>query len=102
MHEEYACYMSNTATIQIRIDPKTKRRVAKVFADVGLDMSTGFKLYINKVIESEGIPFPVQKKKYLSYSSKEEYERQVAWALAHGKSYKTAKEMIDAILSEKD
>lgn len=79
--------MNNTATIQVRIDAKTKRAAGKIFADLGMDLSTGMKVYLNKVVETEGIPFPVQKKKFLNYSSKEEYQRQVAWALKHGKRY---------------
>ncbi|OGZ08119.1 MAG: hypothetical protein A3C93_03310 [Candidatus Lloydbacteria bacterium RIFCSPHIGHO2_02_FULL_54_17] len=91
-----------TTTIQVRIDPKTKREAGKIFADLGMDLSTGMKVYLNKVVETEGIPFAVTKKKFLSYSSKEEYGRQVAWALKHGKSYRSAKEMTDAILTEQD
>lgn len=92
--------MSKTATIQIRIDPKTKRQVAKVFEDIGLDMSTGFHVYINKVIEEGGVPFPLKKRKFLGYPSKEAYQKDVAWALKHGKRYSSPKEMLDDILGE--
>ena len=89
-----------TATIQVRIDPKTKRAAAKIFADLGMDISTGMKVYLNKVIEMEGIPFPVQKKKFLGYPSKEAFEKERDWALKHGKRYNSAKEAIDALWSE--
>lgn len=92
--------MANTATIQIRIDPKIKRRMAKVFADVGLDMSSGFKVYINRVLEQDGIPFPLKREKFLGYPNKEAYKKDVAWALKHGKRYTTAKKMLDDILGE--
>ena len=90
----------NTATIQIRIDPKTKREVAKVFEDVGLDMSSGFKVYINKVLEEGGVPFPLKRKTFLGYPSKEAYQKDVAWALKHGKRHTSAKAMIDDILGK--
>jgi addiction module RelB/DinJ family antitoxin len=93
-------YMANTATIQIRIDPKIKQRMAKVFADVGLDMSSGFKVYINKVLEQEGIPFPVKREKFLGYPSKEAYKKDVAWTLKHGKRYTSTKEMLDDVLGK--
>ena len=89
-----------TATIQVRIDPKTKREAAKIFADLGMDISTGMKVYLNKVIEIEGIPFPVQKRKFLGYPSKQAFEKERDWALKHGKRYNGAKEAIDALWSE--
>lgn len=91
--------MSNTATIQIRLDPKDKKAASKVFKDVGLDISTGIKLYLKKVIEEEGVPFPVSKKRYLGYASREEYEKDIAWVLKHGKSYRSGKELTDAIMA---
>lgn len=33
-------------TIQIRIDPKTKAKAKKVFNKMGLDMSSGIRLYL--------------------------------------------------------
>lgn len=92
----------NTTTVQVRIDPKTKRKAGKIFADLGMDISTGMKVYLNKVVEIEGIPFPVIRRKFLGYPSKGAYKKEVAWALKHGKSYSSAKEMIDAILTERD
>lgn len=78
----------------MRIDPKTKREAGKIFADLGMDISTGMKVYLNKVVETEGIPFPVTKRKFLGYPSKEAYKKEVAWALKHGKSYTDVDEMI--------
>lgn len=92
----------NTTSIQIRVDAKTKREAGKIFADLGMDLSTGMKVYLNKVIETEGIPFPVTKGKFLGYPSKEAFEKNRAWTLKHGKSYNSAREMMDAIMAERD
>ena len=83
-----------TATIQVRIDPKTKREASKIFAELGMDISTGMKVYLNKVIEEAGIPFPVKRKKFLSYPSKEAFEKERDWALKHGKRYDNAHELL--------
>ena len=48
------------STIQIRIDEKTKKQASKIFDDIGIDMSTGIKMYLKKVIAVKGIPFDVQ------------------------------------------
>ncbi len=69
--------MSNT--IQVRIDANTKRSVAKIFEALGLDISTGVKIYFQQVLRQRGIPFPlvtkngftpVEEQKLLSESSK--------------------------------
>lgn len=44
-------------TIQIRIDPKVKKAAGKVFKDLGIDMSSGIKLYLAQVARKEAIPF---------------------------------------------
>ncbi len=44
-------------TVQLRIDSKTKRAVSDIFHSLGLDMSTGVKIYFQKVLKYKGIPF---------------------------------------------
>ncbi len=46
-----------TTTLQIRVDEKLKKRAKKVFANVGLDMTTAVKLYLEKAVEVKGVPF---------------------------------------------
>lgn len=50
-------YMSNV--VQLRIDAKTKKKVAGIFANLGLDLSTGVKIYFQQVLKYKGIPFPL-------------------------------------------
>lgn len=45
------------ATIQIRIDEKTKRSTKKVFKKLGLDMSSGIKLFLTQVDIRQRVPF---------------------------------------------
>jgi addiction module RelB/DinJ family antitoxin len=47
------------STIQIRIDNKTKQSVAKVFKTLGLDLSSGVKIYFQKVLHTKSIPFSI-------------------------------------------
>lgn len=46
-------------TIQVRIDQKTKQSVAKIFESLGLDLSSGVKIYFQQVLRERGIPFPL-------------------------------------------
>ncbi|MBI5023340.1 MAG: type II toxin-antitoxin system RelB/DinJ family antitoxin [Candidatus Magasanikbacteria bacterium] len=47
--------MSNV--VQLRVDAKIKKKVANIFADLGLDLSTGVKIYFQQVLRHGGIPF---------------------------------------------
>ncbi|QQR55627.1 type II toxin-antitoxin system RelB/DinJ family antitoxin [Candidatus Peregrinibacteria bacterium] len=47
------------STIQVRIDPKTKKQAKKILDKVGLDMSSAIKIYLTQVVISQGIPFPI-------------------------------------------
>lgn len=47
------------ATIQVRIDPKTKKAAQKVLDKVGLDMSSAIKVYFSQIVISQGIPFRI-------------------------------------------
>ena len=49
--------MSNT--VQLRVDKKTKKAVADIFQSLGLDLSTGVKIYFQQVLKYRGIPFPL-------------------------------------------
>ena len=44
-------------TLQLRVDSKTKKRAAGIFQSLGMDMSTGIKVYLERVIKEKGIPF---------------------------------------------
>ncbi len=47
------------STIQIRIDEKTKKSAKKVLDQVGIDMSSAIKLYLNQITIRHGIPFQI-------------------------------------------
>jgi DNA-damage-inducible protein J len=48
-------------TIQVRIDEKTKQKAKKVFADMGLSLSSGIRLYLSRVAKDGNIPFVFRK-----------------------------------------
>jgi len=48
-----------TSTVQFRVDTKTKKAVADIFASLGLDLSAGIKVYFKQVLINKGIPFPL-------------------------------------------
>lgn len=87
------------STLSIRIEEKTKREANKTLTALGLDMSSAVKLFLNQVIIEQGIPF---KPSRTPREIREEYDKEVAWALKHGKRYTSAKKMFEDIVKESD
>lgn len=90
-----------TTTLQIRIDQKTKAAAQKAFHSMGLDMSSGVKLYLAQVVNKQEIPFHVLSADYWPREKKLQLIKEAEWALKHGKSYATIEEAHRDILGEK-
>jgi DNA-damage-inducible protein J len=90
-----------TTTLQIRIDKKTKDAAQKTFRAMGLDMSSGVKLYLTQVMHSKSIPFPVFSFDYLPREKKLQLIKEAKYALKHGKRYATIAEAHRDILGGK-
>lgn len=58
-------------TLQIRIDQKTKKKAMETFEAMGLDISSGVKLFLNQVIKDEALPFRPAISKLSTISSSE-------------------------------
>lgn len=50
--------MANT-TISIRTESEVKAEAQEILADLGLDLSTAFNLFLRQIIKHGGIPFAV-------------------------------------------
>lgn len=58
--------------IQIRIDEKLKKDANKIFNQIGMDMSTGIKVYLKKVVAKKGLPFALLTENGLTPQQEEE------------------------------
>lgn len=85
-------------TLQIRVDKKTKKEAQKVFKDLGIDMSSGIKLYLSKVINTGSIPFIPRTKNGFTEAQEKEILKEVEYALKYGKRYSSVDEAFDDIL----
>lgn len=81
-------------TIQVRIDQQTKTKARKVFKDLGLDLSSGVKIYLSRVAKDKGIPFVVRTEN--GYTPEQEHQmiRETAWAKKHAKRYTSVDEIM--------
>jgi DNA-damage-inducible protein J len=51
------------ASIQVRVDDKTKTAVDSLFGSLGLDTSTAVRMFFNAALDYDGIPFAVKHRK---------------------------------------
>ena len=89
-----------STTIQIRVDKEVKRKADKTFKKMGLDMSSGVKLFLHRVIQSGSIPFTLRTANGFTPEQERQMLRETREALEHGKSFKTAKELFADILKD--
>lgn len=82
-----------TSTIQIRVEEKMKRDAQKVFEKLGLDLTSGVKMYLAQVIRSKGIPFQPLTENGMTYAQEARIIRETEYAEKHGKRYKNADEI---------
>lgn len=47
------------SNIQVKVPTEIKREAEDVFKSMGLDMTSGIRVYLNSVIRHQGIPFAV-------------------------------------------
>ncbi len=89
----------NSTTINIRIGADVKAEASKTLADMGLDMSTAVKMFLKQVIVDKSLPFAASLIKDVKDAQRSaRWDRQAKYALKHGKSYGSAREMLDDIL----
>lgn len=48
-----------SSILQVRIDENLKNQTAEIFNNLGLDMSSAIRLFLNRVIIAQGLPFPM-------------------------------------------
>ena len=83
-------------TMQIRIDATTKARAQKAFKGMGLDLSSGVKMFLNQVAIDQCMPFVPSTKK--TRANRKKWDKELQWAINHGKRYSSAEEMHKDIL----
>jgi DNA-damage-inducible protein J len=88
------------STLQIRIDKKTKEAAQKTFRSMGLDISSGIKLYLTQVINRKEIPFQIISADLWSDEKKDRLVNESKEALKKGRGFNTAEEIHKDILGE--
>lgn len=82
-------------TINVRIEEKTKRAASKALASMGLDLSSGIKLFLHQVVTDKGMPFQPTHRPRVSVA---QLDREYKHALKYGKRYNSGRELLDDLL----
>ncbi len=54
--------MANDTTVTFKTDKKVKDASRKLFAELGLDMSSAINIFLRQCLKEEGIPFAISRK----------------------------------------
>ena len=52
--------MANKTNMTLRVDPKLKARVAELFKELGMDLSTATGIFYRQALRCHGLPFEVK------------------------------------------
>lgn len=91
--------MNTNTTMQIRIGKLMKLKAQRAFKSMGIDMSSGVKMFLNQVAIDQCMPFVPSTAKTKAIRKK--WDKELEWAMKHGKGYTSTKEMFDDILAGK-
>ncbi|MEK7087732.1 MAG: type II toxin-antitoxin system RelB/DinJ family antitoxin [Patescibacteria group bacterium] len=86
--------------ITVRVDSKTKKAAQKTLGELGLDLSSGVKMFLEQVVETESIPFIAATRQGHKLRHWKLYKKEIEWAKKHGKRYETAEEMFADIFKK--
>lgn len=85
-----------TKTYSLRLDDKTKLEAQKIFNDLGMDFSTGIKIYLKQVIKTNGIPFELN-------DDNRSLDRAIAeYKAGKSKSFHSVDELFDDLDNDED
>ena len=91
--------MALDTTIQLRIDTSTKNKAQKIFKDLGMDISSVVKLFLNKIVDGKIVLRSDITVNGYTRAQEKSMLRELARTKKYGKRYASAKEAMDDIMS---
>ena len=86
-----------TVPTQVRIDADVKRQASKIFAALGIDMSTAMNIFLRQCIMKGGLPFNVEIPKFNEETLKAIDEAKTISKNAGAKKYHSMKDLKAAL-----
>lgn len=89
-----------SSIINIRVDRATKLAAQKTLREIGLDLSSGIKLFLRNVVITKSVPLNLRTENGFTVAQEQEMLAEARWAKKHGKRYDTVAEFMAAIDKE--
>jgi DNA-damage-inducible protein J len=89
-----------SSIINIRVDSATKSAAQKTLEEIGLDLSSGIKLFLRNVVITKSVPLNLRTENGFTVEYEQAMLKEVAWTKKHGKGYKTGEEAMAAVEKE--
>ena len=85
---------SKTTNLSIRVDTELKQEAETLFADLGMNITTAFNIFIRQAIRSQGIPFSIARDVSNKETQKAMEEARKLAVPGHGKSFSNMDELL--------
>ena len=91
-----------TATITARVDSDKKRQAEEIFDDLGMTLSGAISVFINEVVQYQGIPFNIRRRPMANsrmeqiMDETDAYCRTHSERLSHAQVFDHAREVVNA------
>lgn len=86
-----------TVPTQVRIDADVKKQASKIFAQLGIDMSTAMNIFLRQCIMKGGLPFSVEIPQFSSKTAKAIEEADQIMKDPNAKKYNSLEELKTAL-----
>jgi len=88
------------STLQVRIDKATKDKAKKVFKEMGMDTSSGVKMFLSYVVNTGSVPFTPVTKNGFTKAQEKEIRAETKEAIAKGKRFSSHEELHASIIKD--
>lgn len=86
-----------TVPTQVRIDADVKRQASKIFAQLGIDMSTAMNIFLRQCVMKGGLPFNVEIPQFNSKTMEAIEEAEQIMKDPNAKKYNSMEELKAAL-----
>ena len=86
--------MTKTTNLSIRIDTELKQEAETLFADLGMNLTTAFNIFIRQAIREQGIPFTIARDVPNKATLQAMEEARKLAKPGHGKSFSNVSDLL--------
>ncbi|MBQ7276248.1 MAG: type II toxin-antitoxin system RelB/DinJ family antitoxin [Bacilli bacterium] len=90
----------NNTVLQIRVDEELKNNANMVLEDIGLDLSTAIRMFLNKTVALNGLPFEINNRIKRAGKKDQTVEKKYLNTFMGVEKFIYNKQSIDEYLSE--